>query len=464
MTVSDSQMQVAAPAAQDEIDEAYSFRLVLRLSTFQIGSAMGDILVTSVWNRIMISNFGIPAWPVGLLIALRYLLSPLSLWAGHRSDTKPLFGLHRTPYIWIGRFMMFISYPLLGFSLGLLSQDKADPVGWTFTALCFLLFGVGTLISGSPFLTLVRDSVPKAKQGLAISVVETALIAFFPIAAITFGYWLETYEQSVFWQIVLFTMLVSGFFWLFAIAGVEKRSTEPDRQTIQEERTDFLQTFAQILRDRRTRRFFVFLAIGTVAAWAQDNILEPFGADVFDLGVGQTTRFNAYWQAATVIVLVVVAFALRKRRPEGLTGLARVGLIIMAVGMFLLGLSAAGEQFRLVQLGLIIFGAGFGLYTFSALSLMAVMTTDAAAGAYLGLWTVCILVSRGLGITLGSILRDNFLTLAASPGLAYAAIFILSAIGLAVASLILSQRDILGFARDAGRLEGDELPLLTTDL
>ena len=64
----------------------------LRLSSFQIGSAMGDILVTSIWNRVMISNFGIPAAPVSLLIALRYLISPLSLWAGYRSDRKRLFG------------------------------------------------------------------------------------------------------------------------------------------------------------------------------------------------------------------------------------------------------------------------------------------------------------------------------------------------------------------------------------
>ena len=69
---------------------------LLRLSSFQIGSAMGDILVTSIWNRVMISQFGIPAAPVSLLIALRYLLSPLSLWAGYRSDTRPCLGMRRT--------------------------------------------------------------------------------------------------------------------------------------------------------------------------------------------------------------------------------------------------------------------------------------------------------------------------------------------------------------------------------
>lgn len=81
----------------------FSWWLLLRLCTFQIGSAMGDILVTSIWNRIMIVNFGFPAFPVGLLIALRYLLSPLSLYAGFRSDRTPILGLRRTSYIWLGR-------------------------------------------------------------------------------------------------------------------------------------------------------------------------------------------------------------------------------------------------------------------------------------------------------------------------------------------------------------------------
>ena len=49
---------------------SFSLWRLLRLSSFQIGSAMGDILVTSIWNRVMISQFGIPAAPVSLLIAV----------------------------------------------------------------------------------------------------------------------------------------------------------------------------------------------------------------------------------------------------------------------------------------------------------------------------------------------------------------------------------------------------------
>lgn len=467
MTTQDSQLQTArstSEAERPELEAPGFFWRIIRLSSFQIGSAMGDILVTSVWNRIMIANFGIPAWPVGLLIAMRYLLSPISLWAGYRSDSFPIRGLHRTPYIWIGRFMMVVSFPFLGLSLGRMADQAGDPWGWVLAAVCFLLYGVGTLVSGSPYLTLVRDSVPKEKQGLAISIVETALIAFFPIAAISFGYWLESYSQPVFWQVVLFTMVVGGFFWFFAIAGVEKPAGMPGREDVAPVSGQFSQTFRRLWADQRTRRFFVFLAIGTLAAWAQDNILEPFGAQVFAMDVGQTTRFNAYWQTMTVVVLVIGAFILRRRRPEQQVRLTKIGLVVMTLGMIMLVLASLGAQQRILELGLVVFGTGFGLYTFGALSLMIVMTTDASAGAYLGLWSVCILVSRGLGIGLGSILRDGFLSLGASFGVAYGLIFALEALGLLAAALLLSRADILSFARDSGRLEVGEAPVMPVDL
>jgi len=326
MTTSDTKIQVESlsPQISTVEEESFKFRLIFRLSTFQIGSAMADILMTSVWNRIMISNFGIPAWPVGLLIALRYLLFPLSLWAGYQSDTHPIRRLHRTPYIWFGRLMMILSFPLLGLSLGRLAESSTDLQGWLLAILCFLFFGAGTLISGSPFLALVRDSAPKEKQGLAISTVETVMIAFFPISAITFGYWLESYDQTTFWQIILFTMIVAAFFWIFAIIGVEKPENGNQSKSEQPRIASFVDTFKKIWSDRRTRHFFAFLAIGTVAAWAQDNVLEPFGAEVFDMSVGQTTRLNAFWQGALVVVLILAAVLRRKYPPEQQTGITRM--------------------------------------------------------------------------------------------------------------------------------------------
>lgn len=430
----------------------------LRLSSFHIGSAMGDILVTSIWNRIMISNFGIPAAPVSFLIALRYLLFPVSLWAGYLSDTKPLWGLRRTPYIWLGRGMMVFSLPLLGLSLGRLELLQTDLLGWTLASTSSLMYGLGLLISGSPFLALVRDSAPRPKQGLAISMVQTALIVFFAIVGVGFSFWMQAYDQRIFWQMTLTTMIGGGFLWFLAIVGVEKQivdrsliPTGPDENN-GAGLSQFIGTFKVIWADPRTRSFFIFLSLATLAAWAQDAILEPFGAEAFNLSVSETTRFNAYWQGATVVTLIGGAYIWRKRPPESQGKITSSGLLAMTLGMALLVVSAMLGQVRLIQIALLVFGCGFGIYTFGGLSLMAVMSSDKEAGLYLGLWTIAVTVFKGMGIFLGGAIRDILLlNLGLTAPISYGVIFALEALGLLAAALILIQTDVLGFARDNGR-------------
>ncbi|MEM8863159.1 MAG: PucC family protein, partial [Chloroflexota bacterium] len=242
-------------SSEQAVPEATSFSWfrMLRLSTFQIGSAMGDILVTSIWNRVMISNFGMPAWPIGMLIALRYFLSPLSLWAGHRSDTTKLFGFYRTSYIWFGRGLMVISFPFLFLSLQQLEGQTGDVLGWTYAVVCFILYGIGTLLSGSPFLALVRDSAPRDSQGFAISVAETALIIFFAISGISLSLWMEEYDPAIFRTMVITTMIIGGFFWTIGIIGIENQSVPPaikEKYTQAKERIQFRPTLNKIWSDR----------------------------------------------------------------------------------------------------------------------------------------------------------------------------------------------------------------------
>ena len=438
----------------DERTPTFTVWRALRLSSFQIGSAMGDILVTSIWNRILITNFGIPATPVGLLIALRYLLSPLSLWAGNLTDSKRILGLRRTPIIWLGRALMVLSLPLLGLSVLRLGGSNSDVLGWLAALLSSVMYGTGTLISGSPFLALVRESAPEERQGLAISTVETILIIFFALAGIVFSLWMPVYDARIFWEMIAITMLVGGFFWVFAIIGVERRQrpSAATPTTTEPRRAPLGVVLREIWSDQRTRRFFTFLSLATLAAWVQDAILEPFGGDVFGLDVGVTTRFNSYWQTATVLTLVLGAALWRKRSPERQAPIAIAGLAMMAAGLALLAAAGALGQRHLIELALFVFGGGFGIYTFGGFSLMAVMSPDRHAGAYLGLWSLSVVVFKGLGALIGGVLRDLFLlSLGLSPGLSYGLVFLIQALGLIAALLVLSRTDVLGFARDTGR-------------
>ena len=109
--------------------------------------------------------------------------------------------------------------------------------------------GTGTLLSGSPFLALVRDSMPKARQGIALSTIETALIVFFPIAAISFSLLLKEYTLVGFWSSSS-SRRSRRFFWFFAIVGVERavmqKAAEHTQEKARAQFKEFHATFAKI--------------------------------------------------------------------------------------------------------------------------------------------------------------------------------------------------------------------------
>ncbi len=449
------QLEENAPLGNSisSIDIPFRLSYILRLSIFQIGSAMADILTASVWNRVMIADFNMPATPVGLLLALQYLLLPITFWAGHRSDTQRLWGKRRISYIWFGRAWMVLAMPILGVSVTYF-RDGNIPVGWLFAVISFFMFGVGKLFSGSVYLALVRESAPRTKQGIAIGMVETTLILFFPITAVAYGRWMEVYDARTFTMMILATAVLCAFFWFIAVIRIERDTavTDVSAARIDGNLDELLAKFKTIWQDDRVRRFFTFLFIATFAAWMQDNILEPFGADVFALQAGTTTRFTGVWGGATILVLIACFIILRKRKPQFQSPITKIGLAIMALGMALLALTSLMEQERLLMLGLLVFGIGFGLYTFGGLSLMAVMSPDHDAGAYLGLWTACILLSKGVGTFAGGAFRDLFhLEMGLSESVTYFLVFALAALGLVLAAVVLQGRQVISFAREYGR-------------
>lgn len=433
----------------DAVDQAsrqrFSILRTMKIGSFHIGSSFVDLLTSGVLNRVLITDLHIWATPVALLSALRYLLAPLSIWAGYRSDTRTIFGLHRLPYIWLGRLPMVISLPLLPLVTVLLGANPTSIFGWLLATLAFLVYGVGTLLSGSTYLALVRDSAPPAKRGQALSIVQIFLVVSFPIAGVVYGILMPVYDPGAFWRIVLIGMAIAAGFFFFSLFGEER----PGQQIVADSPHDqlpFMALVREMWADRRTRLFFFFLALGAMSAFAQDAVLEPFGGDVFGMPAGETTRFNAYWGVGVMLSLIGTVVMTRRRMAHEQSGTTILGLALTALPLALLGLVSLGEARSLLIPVLFLFGFGFGIYTVGAVSLLMAMTLDRRAGAYLGLWTVAQLVFRGVGIFLGGAVRDLVLLLGATSTVAYATVFFLEAVGLLACIALVIRVDVPGFA------------------
>jgi MFS transporter, BCD family, chlorophyll transporter len=424
----------------------FSVLRTMKIGTFHIGSSFVDLLTSGVLNRVLITDLNLWATPVALLSALRYLLAPLSIWAGYRSDTRPIFGLHRLPYIWAGRLPMVLSLPLLPLITVILAGNPTSLLGWGLATLAFLVYGIGTLISGSTYLALVRDSAPPEKRGQALSIVQIFLVVSFPIAGVFYGLMMPVYDPATFWQITLAGMAIAGFFFTVSLFGEERRG-----QTIVADSPAEQLPFPALLRemwsDRRTRRFFLFLALGAMSAFAQDAVLEPFGGQVFGMPAGETTRFNAYWGVGVLFSLIGTVVLTRRRQAHEQTTTTVIGLLLTALPLALLGGVALAEARALLIPVLFLFGLGFGIYTVGAVSLLMAMTADRRAGAYLGLWTVAQLLFRGIGVFLGGFVRDLAYLASGSYSVAYASVFLLEAVGLAACALLIIRVDVPGFVR-----------------
>jgi len=74
----------------------------IRLGLLHVAVAITFVLINGILNRVMIHDMQILASVVAVLVVLPYLLSPLQVWIGQYSDTHPIMGYRRTPYIALG--------------------------------------------------------------------------------------------------------------------------------------------------------------------------------------------------------------------------------------------------------------------------------------------------------------------------------------------------------------------------
>ena len=432
----------------------------LKIALFHLGSGMADVLTTGVWNRIMISDLGFSATPIGLLVSLRYFLAPLGIWAGRVSDTRSIGGFRRLFWIWLGRGLMVLSTLMLGFVTAQLLGNIGDatPLQWLLLGIALLIFSFGNAISGSTFLALIYDRSTEEQRGRAVGIVWTFLLLGFTVGGIVFGLMLPSNEGDgvgftpadvttlFFAAAAIFTVL-----WFFSLIGEEKRKmyrSSEDTGYEGEHNTSFRRDLSLVWRNRAMRYFLLFLVLSMFYAFSQDLILEPFAGDVFGMEARVTNRFAAYWGSMAIIGSVLCIFALRRFRWVTHTSLSSVGVIFLLASFAVFGISAVLLIRPLVTVGLILLGIGLGLWNIGTLGLMMDMSPSSRAGTFLGFWTLCVTLARGAGVASGGIVRDLSLTLTGDIALAYGAVFILGVGGLGLSLYCLTQVHISKFKRE----------------
>ena len=466
-------LEQSQPLPQNTPTENLPIGRNLKIALFHLGSGMADVLTTGVWNRVMISDLGFAATPIGLLVALRYFLAPLGIWAGRISDQRALLGFRRLSWIWGGRLLMVLSTFLLGITTAQIATHGAletTALEWLAIVASLLMFSVGSTISGTTFLALVYDRTPEHQRGRSVGIVWTFLLLGFTVGGILFGRLLpdnlpegaqaiatQSGAELAFTPDALMTLfivagVVFAVLWVFSLLGEEKRTTAPISAPAQDKPVRTVWQDLSLVWTSVPMRFFLFyLTASMFFAFSQDLVLEPFAGDVFNMPVSVTSRFSAYW--GSMAILGTIVFLWLSRRYRWLTNnvMSQVGVGILILAFVMLAVSSFAQIRGLITPTLVVLGIGLGIWNVGTLGLMMDLSPLGKAGTFLGFWTMAVTLARGGGVATGGIFRDAVLSVSGDFSVTYGVVFLVGAIGLAISALCLLRVNLARFKSDAAQ-------------
>jgi MFS transporter, BCD family, chlorophyll transporter len=396
-----------ADAASDELP----LGRLLRLSLFQVSVGMALVLLTGTLNRVMIVELHVPTWLVGLMVSLPVLFAPFRTVIGHRSDThRSLLGWRRVPFMWFGTLMQFGGFAIMPFALILLSGDTHGPlwIGYAGAILAFLLVGAGLHTTQTAGLALANDLAPDHVRPRVVALLYVTLLLGVLSSATVFGSLLQDFTQTRLIQVIqgvaVLTIVLNGL----AMWKQEPRHTAWIAKD--QPRPAFATAFAQVLKNKRSFRLHVALALGTAGFAMQDILLEPFGGEVFALSVGQTTWLTALLALGSLCGFAISAQLLTRSYDPARVASAGALLGIMALAAVIF--APAMGAVNVLRGATWMIGFGSGLFSVGMLTAAMELATTTSSGLILGAWGAVQATAAGLAVALSGLLRDTVSTMA----------------------------------------------------
>jgi MFS transporter, BCD family, chlorophyll transporter len=437
----------------------------IRLGLFQMGLGMMSVMVFGVLNRVLIKELAVPSTIATVILALTLFVAPARIIFGQLSDTKPLFGYHRTGYIWLGAAGLAINATIAVQVMWQLGASLKS-VGWTLTTygwagllgFVFALYGLSVSMCSTPFATLLVDITDEEDRSRVVAVDWSMLIGGTIVGAITIGILLKSLEinatiAQVQVQIDRLFLIIPAIVCILTIVstwGVEhkySRFTSRVKTPHEGSHLSLGRALSILTASRQTQVFFTFLVVMTLGLFIQDPILETYGGEVFALPVGKTAALNAYWGGGTLVGLSAAGFWFIPKLGKQKT--ARLGCMLVAASMLWLIASGFTHNPVFLQLALLLFGICSGLVTTGAITLMLDLTVPETAGTFIGAWGLSQALAKGLATVFGGVALDIGKSISPNIVFAYGFVFSLQALAMIIAVKLLDRVNVREFQTTA---------------
>ncbi|MCP4142552.1 MAG: BCD family MFS transporter [Chloroflexi bacterium] len=423
----------------------------IRLGFFPIAYGLSGALIGGTLNRVMIAEMEMPASLVGLFFAVPLLVSPARIWFGYRSDGFKIFGKRREPYIVLGALLIGLGIiSIVTLSINLAGTGMLIAGG----LVAFLLYGVGRNLGHNTFQALIADRYKgESNRGRAVTMYEVATLIGLIMGAGGLGAVFEDFDPARLTQVAIGVAVVILVLAIFAAIAQEPRGEDVDEAVEKAKKMPFQQVLREVvLPDRQIRTFFILVLFTFLGTLAQDVLLEPYGALVLDMSVGDTTRLTMFWGIGVMIAMILSGQVLIPKL--GYMKVMRTGMISSAlvfVALIVLGLGDSASAFKGI---VFVMGLGTGMAGAGMLTGLISFTTPIRAGMLMGVWGMANMIGHALGSLIGGAMVDIVRNLlGGSAYAAYSSVFGMEVIMLGIALWLSTKLDV---SASKAKLEAEE--------
>lgn len=413
----------------------------LRLGLREFAAGMASVVILGVLNRVMKVELGISLLVVATVLASYNLAAPVALAIGHRSDQRPILGRHRSPYIVAGAVLtavMVLAAPHLADRLA----SGVNVLTVVITVAAFVAMGVGMYGSGTVYFALIADIAPREERAHAASVVYLMLMAGIAAGAALSATILDTAGDGRHSLFAIVAVLIVALN-VAAVWGLDPRVLDDDDLP---ERTSAWAAVREIAAIGAARRFFVFTLAATIFLFLQQAVLEPFGGEVLGLSIRATTGFNAVQTFGVLAGMLITGRGIADRAGHKRT--AMVGLTGSSLAFAALAIAALTGSVEASWFAVLLVGLTTGLFNVAVLALMMAMSVPERIALFMGAWTVSHALADGIATAGGGVIQELALRASADDAFAYAAVFAVEAVGLALCIPLLRGINVSTFAKE----------------
>ncbi len=412
---------------------------IFRLGFVQM--ALGSIvaIAASTFNRVMVVELSLLQVVPGLLLALHYFVQITRPNWGFLSDK----GGNRT--FWIMAGIGILGFGSVLACVGIKFFATNYYLGTLISVLAYSFIGLGVGAAGTSLLALIATSTEDNRKAAAATITWIMMIFGAAATAIIVGKIIDPYSINKLIRIVLilslFWLIISGI----ALFKVEEKckNVASKENNLKMEESSFFLGLRQVLSEKTTRGFTIFVFLSMTAYFMQEPILEPYAGLVFQFTVGESTQLTGYHQGGILVGMLIVGLLVSGAKLGSLKfwvlfGCFGSGLTLILIAF--IGQTVMNKYSLMAAVTLLgFFNGNFAVGAIGSMMQLASNGRKNREGTRMGLWGAGQAVAAGNAMIFSTLFVDLLQTVIENSAKSYGIIFVIEGI-LFLAAAVLATR------------------------